>query len=202
MSSELLSEDELLLRNTVREFADNELAPHAAHYDETGEFPWDNIRGLADLGLLGLGIDEEHGGGGGTVRQIAVAVEEIARACAATSTIYIAHLSLCAQFIQMFGTEGQKRQFLPPLVRGEKIGAFALTELEAGSDPASMTTTATRTNGADRLNGTKTFITNAMEASTFVVLATMDPTLRTRGINALVLEKGEPGLRKPEVPTT
>ena len=118
------------------------------------------LQGLT-LGLLGLGIDEEYGGGGGTARQIAVAVEEIARACAATSTIYIAHLSLCAQFIQMFGTEGQKRQFLPTLVRGEKIGAFALTEPEAGSDPASMTTTATRTNGSYRLNGTKTFIPKA-----------------------------------------
>ena len=200
MSSELLSEDELLLKNTVREFADNELAPRAAHYDETGDFPWDNMRGLADLGLLGLGIDQEYGGGGGTARQTAVAVEEIARACAATSTIYIAHLSLCTQFIQMFGTEGQKQQFIPPLVRGEKIGAFALTEPEAGSDPASMTTTATRTNGSYQLNGTKTFITNAVEASTFVVLATMDRTLRTRGISALILEKGERGLSVSRLP--
>ncbi len=200
MSSELLSEDELLLKNTVKEFADSELAPRAAHHDETGEFPWDNIRGLADLGLLGLGIHEDYGGGGGTVRQTAVAIEEIARACAATSTIYIAHVSLCTQFIQMFGTEGQKRQFIPPLVHGEKIGAFALTEPDAGSDPASMTTTAARSNGPYRVNGTKSFITNAIEGSTFVVMATMDQALRTRGINALVIEKGTPGMSVSRLP--
>ena len=194
MSELLLSQEELLLRNTVREFADRELAPRAAGYDESGEFPWDNVRGLAEMGLLGLGIDEEHGGSGGTTRQLAIASEEIARGCAATSVVYIAHLGLCAQFIQMFGTEGQKRRFLPPLAKGEQIGAFALTEPGSGSDAASLTTTATRTDGHYLISGTKLFITNAVEADVFVVLVTHDRSLGHRGIDALVVEKDTEGL--------
>ena len=194
MSSYFLSEDEALLKSAVRDFADREIAARAAEYDESGEFPHDNFRGLADLGLLGLTIDEEYGGSGGSFRQLAVTVEEIARACAATSTSYIAHLSLCTQFIHMWGTEGQKQQFLPRLASGEHIGAFALTEPGSGSDAAAMRTTATRSNGGYLLNGSKTFITNAPEAATFVVLATHDRSLRTRGIDALILEGDSKGL--------
>ena len=194
MSKLMLSEEELLLRSTVREFADQVLAPHAADYDEKGQFPWDNVRGLAELGLFGLTIDEEHGGSGGTTRQLAVAIEEIARGCGSTSVIYLAHLSLCAQFIHMYGTEGQKQRFVPELARGEKIGAFALTEPGAGSDVAAMSTTANRSDGCYLLNGTKLFITNAVEADTFLVLATHDPGLRARGINALVVERNTDGL--------
>ena len=97
MNDLLLSEDEVLLKRTVREFSDQELAPRASEYDQSGKFPWENVRGLAGLGLFGLTIDEEYGGGGGTMRQLVVAVEEIARGCAATSVAYVAHLSLCAQ---------------------------------------------------------------------------------------------------------
>ena len=194
MTDPLLTEDELLLRNTVRDFADQELAPRAADYDESGEFPWDNVRGLAKLGLFGLTIDEEYGGSGGTNRQLAMAVEEIARGCAATAVIYIAHLSLCAQFIQMFGTEGQKQRFVPPLARGESIGAFALSEAGSGSDAAALRTTTTKANGHYVLNGSKLFITNAVEADTFVVLVTHDPSLRAGGIDALVVEKDTKGL--------
>ena len=193
MSDLLLTEEELLLRSTVREFADRELAPQAAAYDESGEFPRDNVRGLAELGLLGLTIDEEYGGSGGTTRQLAVATEEIARGCGSTSVIYIAHLSLCTQFIQMFGTEGHKRRFVPPLARGDAIGAFALTEPGSGSDAAALSTTATKSNGHYLLNGTKLFITNAVEADIFVVLATQDRSLRAGGIDALVVEKGANG---------
>ncbi len=192
--SELLAEDELLLKNTVRDFADRELAPRAAEYDESSEFPWDNIRGLANLGLFGLTIDEEYGGSGGTTRQLAVAVEEIARGCAATSVAYIAHLSLCTQFIQAFGTAGQKQRFVPPLAKGEAIGAFALTEPGSGSDAGALRTTSTKTDGSYVLNGSKAFITNAAEASTFVVMVTQDRTLRTRGIDALIIEGGSKGI--------
>ena len=194
MSESLLSEEELLLRNAVREFADQELAPRAAAYDQSGQFPWDNVRGIAALGLFGLTIDEEYGGSGGTTRQLAVAVEEIARGCAGTSVVYLAHLSLCTQLIHMFGTEGQKKRFVPPLARGEKIGAFALTEPGSGSDAAAMRTTATKSNGRYLLNGTKLFITNAEQADIFVVLATRDPSLRAQGVDALVVEKGATGL--------
>ena len=193
MSDLLLSEDELLLKSTVREFADKELAPRAAAYDESGEFPWHNVRGLAALGLFGLTIGEEYGGSGGTMRQVAVACEEIARGCGATSVIYIAHLSLCAQFISMFGTGAQKQRFIPPLARAESIGAFALTEPGSGSDAAAMRTTATRSDGHYVLNGTKLFTTNAVEADIFVVLATHDVSLRTRGIDALVVTRDTEG---------
>lgn len=194
MTELLLNEEELMLRNVVREFADSELAPRAAGYDESGEFPYDNFRGLAQLGILGLGIDEEYGGSGGTTRQMVVAVEEIARGCAATATILGAHLSLCAQYIAMFGTEGQKREFIPPLVSGEKVGAFALTEPGAGSDAAALTTSGTRSNGGYVLNGTKTFITNAPEAVTMVVMATQDRALGSRGINSFIVEADSPGI--------
>ena len=194
MSDQLLSEDELLLKNTVRDFADRELAPRAAAYDESGDFPWDNIRGLASLGLLGLTIDEEYGGSGGTARQLALAMEEIARGCAATSVIFVAHLSLCAQFINMFGTESQKRRFVPPLASGEKLGAFALTEPGSGSDAAALRTTATKSNGGYILNGSKLFITNASEADTFVVMVSHDLKQGARGVDALVVERDTNGL--------
>ena len=193
MSELLLTEDELLLKSTVRDFADQVLAPRAAGYDERGEFPWDNVKELAEMGMFGLTIDEEYGGSGGTTRQLAIAAEEIARGCGSTSVVYIAHLSLCTQFILMFGTEGQKRQFVTPLARGETIGAFALTEPGAGSDAAAMRTMVTRSDGHLLLNGTKLFTTNAEEASTFVVLATRDRGLRTRGIEAIVVDRDTEG---------
>ena len=190
----MLTEEERLLKATVQEFADQELAPRAGYYDEHGEFPWENVRKMAELGLFGLTIDEEYGGSGGTSRQLAVVAEEIARGCGATSVVYIAHLALCAQFITMYGTEGQKQRFVPPLARAETIGAFALTEPESGSDAAAMRTTVTRSDGHYVLNGTKQFTTNAVEAGTFVVLATHDRELRSRGVDALVLERDTPGL--------
>jgi len=193
MSDLLLSEDELLLKNMVSEFSTQNLAAKASSYDQSGEFPWDNIRGLAELGLLGLNIEEKYGGSGGTTRQLAIAVEEIAKGCGSTSTIFVAHLSLCTQFIYTFGTEDQKNQFVTPLATGEKIGAFALTEPGAGSDAASMSTTITKEGNVYVLNGTKLFTTNAEEAETFVVLATRDTSLRTRGIESVIVSKGTEG---------
>jgi butyryl-CoA dehydrogenase len=193
MSDLLLSEEEMLLKSAVRDFADRVLAPRAAAYDESGEFPWDNVRGLAGLGLFGLTLDEEYGGSGGTSRLLAVAVEEIARGCGATSVIYIAHMALCTQLIATFGSEDQKRRWVPPLATAEKIGAFALTEPQAGSDAAAIRTTAIRSNGHYLLNGSKLFTTNAAEAETFAVLVTHDSGLRTRGIDAVVVERGTPG---------
>ncbi len=193
MNTLLLSEDELLLKNMVRELADAELAPRAAQYDESSEFPWANIKRIAELGLFGLTIDEEYGGSGGTTRQLAIVIEEIARACAATSVIYIAHLSLCTQFIQMFGTNQQKQQFIPPLAKGEKIGAFALSEPGSGSDSGAMQTTATKAGTNYKLNGSKLFITNGKEADIFIVMASHDLNLRTRGVNSFIVESGSDG---------
>jgi butyryl-CoA dehydrogenase len=193
MEDLFLTEDERLIRSTVRDLADRALAPRAADYDEAGEFPWDNIRDMADLGLFGLTIDEEYGGSGGTARQLAITIEEVARGCAATSVIYLAHLSLCAVYIQMYGTEGQKRRFIPQLANARKIGAFALTEPGAGSDSAAISTTAARKDGHYVLNGAKLFTTNGDEADTFVVLATQDASLRSRGVVALIVERESEG---------
>ena len=193
MSGVFLTEDEQLLRLAVRELADKELAPRAAHYDQNEEFPWENLRRIAEMGLFGLTIDEEYGGSGGTARQLAVVIEELARGCGATSVVYIAHLALCAQYLHRFGSERQKRELLQPLVSLASVGAFALTEPGAGSDAASIRTSLSRDDGHLLLNGTKLFTTNAVEANIFVVLATHDPEQGTEGIDAVVVERGTPG---------
>ena len=190
----LYSESELILARTVREYADKVLAPRAAAIDKTEEFPWENVRGLADLGLLGIGIPEAYGGSAGGFRESSIVAEEIARACAATSVIYGAHLSLASQTIARFGTEEQKQRYLPPLTRGDQVASFCLTEPGAGSDVGSMSTTAI-TDGDDYIfNGSKTFITNADVASTYVVFATRDKSLRAKGIGCYIVEGNVPGL--------
>jgi butyryl-CoA dehydrogenase len=190
MTQPILSEDEAMLRATVRDFADQVLAPNAARYDESGDFPWDNVRGLAELGILGLTVDEEYGGSGGTTRHLAIVAEEIARGCGSTSVILVAHLSLCTEFIAAFGTPAQKQQWVPALASAETIGAFALTEPGSGSDAAAMRTTVAGNKDGYVLNGSKLFTTNAEEAGVFVVLATHDRDQRAKGISALVVERG------------
>jgi butyryl-CoA dehydrogenase len=178
-----------MLRATVRDFADQVLAPNAARYDESEEFPWDNVRGLAELGILGLTIGEEYGGSGGTTRHLAIVAEEIARGCGSTSVILVAHLSLCTEFIATFGTPAQKQRWVPALASAETIGAFALTEPGSGSDAAAMRTTVAGDEGGYVLNGSKLFTTNAEEAGVFVILATHDRELRSKGVSALVVER-------------
>ena len=194
MGQLLLTEEEQLLRTAVREFADDVLAPRASGYDESGEFPADNIEGLAGLGLFGLGIDETYGGSGGTARQGAIVAEELARGCTATSTVYVAHQSLAAQFIHMHGTEEHKNRYLPGMTAGRTIGAFALTEPGAGSDAAGIRTTAKRDGDDYVLNGSKVFITNATEAGVLIVLASLDLTLGSRGFVALIVDGDAPGM--------
>ncbi len=188
MTTSLLTEEELLLRNTVREFSDQVLAPRSAKHDELEEFPHDNFRDIADLGLLGLMVDEEYGGAGGTTKQVAIVSEEIARGCAATSLIYIVHLTLCTHFITQYGNEFQKDRYVPDLVSGKKIGAFALTEPGAGSDAAAIQTTAVPANGHIVLNGTKTYISNSPDAGVIVTLATHDRDLGYKGIDAIIVD--------------
>jgi len=194
MADNLLSEEESLLRNTVRDYSNDVLAERAADYDDSGLFPWDNFKELGDMGLLGLGIGEEYGGSGGTTRLVALAAEEIARGCAATSVVYIAHLSLCTQFINRYGSEDQKREYLPDLASGKKVGAFALTEPGAGSDAAAITTNSVRANGHLVVNGNKTYISNAPEASVIVTLVTRDHSLSHKGIDALIIDGDVEGI--------
>ena len=190
----LLTEEEQLLRTAVRDLGDSVLAPRASAYDQSGDFPADNIEGLAELGLFGLGIDEAYGGSGGTARQGAIVAEELARGCTATSTVYVAHQSLAAQFIHMHGTEEHKSRYLPGMTAGRTIGAFALTEPGAGSDAAGIRTTANRDGDDYVLNGSKVFITNATEAGVLIVLASLDLSLGSRGFVALIVDGGTPGM--------
>ena len=194
MDNLLLTEEEQLLRTTVRTFADNALAPRASAYDQSGDFPADNVEGLAELGLFGLGIDEAYGGSGGTARQGAIVAEELARGCTATSTVYVAHQSLAAQFIHMHGTAEHKNRYLPGMTAGRTIGAFALTEPGAGSDAAGIRTTATRDGDDYVLNGSKVFITNATEAGVLIVLASLDLSLGSRGFVALIVDRDTSGM--------
>ncbi|MBI2917319.1 MAG: acyl-CoA dehydrogenase [Chloroflexi bacterium] len=193
-----LTEDQEMLRRTVREFAQRELAPVAARYDESEEFPEESIRKIAALGLCGLTIDPKYGGSGGDYIQLAIAMEELAHADAAVAVSWGAGLSLGTNAIYRFGTEAQKRRFIPPLARGERLAAFGLTEPNAGSDTAALETTARRGDGYYTLDGTKVLITNGDVAGTVVVFATVDRSLGSKGITAFVVEKGTPGFTSPK----
>jgi len=188
-----LTEEQEMFRRMVHDFATKEIEPVAAELDEKEEFPWKNFARMAELGLTGVSIDEQYGGSGGGHLHLIIAVEEIAHACAATSVILGADISLCCHSIYKFGTEEQKRRFVVPLTKGEKIGCFALTEASAGSDAASLQTTAARRGDGYILNGTKIFITNGNEADIAVVFATQDKSLRSKGIVSFIVEKGTPG---------
>jgi Acyl-CoA dehydrogenases len=190
-----LTEEQKLIRDMVRSFAEAEVAPSAAERDEAEHFDralmFDR---LAELGLTGIVFPEEYGGAGADYISYAIAVEELSRVCGSTGVTLSAHLSLCANPIYMFGTEAQKQKFLTPLAKGEKIGAFGLTEPSAGSDAGGTKTTATRDGNDWILNGSKIFITNAGEAEIYVVLARSDKSAeKHRGISAFIVEKGTPG---------
>lgn len=190
-----LTEEQNLIRDMVRSFAETEVAPSARERDEEERFDralmYDR---LGELGLTGIVFPEEYGGAGADYISYAIAVEELSRVCGSTGVTLSAHLSLCANPIYMFGTEAQKQKYLVPLAKGEKLGAFGLTEPSAGSDAGGTKTTATRDGNDWILNGSKIFITNAGDAETYVVLARSDKTAeKHRGISAYIVEKGTPG---------
>ena len=191
----ILTEEEQMLQTTVRDFVDREIAPRAKEADEKGEFQWESWRGLADLGLTGLGIDTKYGGSGPAgYRQVSIAAEEVARGDASTSVSWLAHLALGTACVDRFGIDEQKERLLTPLASGEAVGAFALTEPSGGSDAAALQTTATEKDGTFFLNGSKMFITNASVASTIVVFATEDRSKGYKGISAFLVQKDSPGL--------
>ncbi|MFQ5707413.1 MAG: acyl-CoA dehydrogenase [bacterium] len=187
------SEEQLMLRDMVREFARNELEPKAAEIDETGEFPWDNIRKMAELGLLGIPFPEQYGGAGMDTLSFVLALEEIAKVCGSTCLTIAAHTSLCATPIYLFGTEEQKQKYLTPLASGESLGSFCLTEPGSGSDAGAARTTAVVEGDHYVLNGNKVYVTNGGVADTFVVFAKTDPEKGVRGISAFIVEKGSEG---------
>jgi alkylation response protein AidB-like acyl-CoA dehydrogenase len=180
-------------RDTLRDFADREIAPKAARYDDAGEFPWENVKKMAELGLFGLVFPEQYGGGGFGTLEYVLAVEEISRACASTGITLAAHVSLGTWPIYNFGTEDQKRKYLPPLCSGERLGAFGLTEPEAGSDAGGTKTRAVADGGGYVINGRKIYITNGSVCGTAVFTAVTTPGVGVKGISSFIVEKGTPG---------
>jgi len=189
-----LTEEQEAIRQMAAELADKELAPHARELDAKGEYPWDNLRKLARYGYLGMMLPAEFGGSGADVLSHTLCVEEVSRACAATGVIMEIHNSLTCDGIYRFGTAEQKARYLPALARGEKVGAFALTEPGAGSDASGIRTVAVRDGNDFVINGTKHFITGAGQAHVYLLFAMTDPSKGTKGISAFIVEKGMPGL--------
>jgi len=187
------NEQQNMLATTVRTFATDQLAPKADEVDEKEEFPLEQFRGLADLGLTGMTVPEEFGGSGGDYRDFMVVLEEVGAACGSTSTVLITHVSLGSQTIYHGGSEEQCQRWLPALASGEKIAAFALTEPSTGSDALALEASLTRDGEEYVLNGSKLFITNGTVADVFSVFANHDRKAGHRGVTAIVVEKGTPG---------
>jgi alkylation response protein AidB-like acyl-CoA dehydrogenase len=190
-----LTEEQNLIRDMVRSFAETEVAPSATQRDEDEHFDRDLMFArLADLGLTGIVFPEEYGGGGADYLSYAIAVEELSRVCASTGVTLSAHLSLGSNPIYLFGTEEQKKLFLTPLAQGEAMGAFGLTEPSAGSDAGGTRTFAVRDGNDWVVNGSKIFITNAGEAEIYIIFARTDKNAeKHHGISAFIVEKGTPG---------
>ena len=194
MDFELTAEQELA-RRTAREFAEAEIAPVIGRYDEAEEFPAELVAKLGGLGFMGALVPPEYGGASLDYVAYALVVEELSRVDGSVGITMWAHNSLCTNHIYTFGTSAQRERYVPPLARGEVLGAWGLTEPGSGSDAAAMRTTAVETADAFVLDGTKAFITNASVAGTAVVMAKTDPAAGGRGISAFILERGMPGFR-------
>jgi alkylation response protein AidB-like acyl-CoA dehydrogenase len=188
-----LTDEQRMIRDTVREVAQSEFAPRAAEIDEEARFPAENFERLAELGLMGLPIPEEYGGAGADTVSYALAVEEVSAACGSTGLIYAAHVSLGCTPIYLFGSEEQKRKFLPRLTAGEAFGAFGLTEPHAGSDPAATRTTAEKRDGSWVLNGQKMWITSGGIAETIIATANTIVDGENVGLSCFVVEHDTPG---------
>ncbi len=193
----MLSKQHEMARTLFRDFAEKEVKPLAVETDETEEFPRANVEKMGKLGFLGIPVAKEYGGQGCDILTYAMCVEELSKVCGTTGVIVSAHTSLCCDPIQTYGTEEQKKKYLPPLASGEKLGAFGLTEPGAGTDAQGQQTKAVLDGDEWVLNGTKIFITNGKEADVYVVIA-VTGTVEKRGkvqkeISAFIVEKGTPG---------
>ena len=190
-----LSKEHEMIRKMYREFAENEVKPLAEEIDETERFPMETIEKAAKLGMMGIYFPKKYGGAGGDVLSYAMCVEEMSKVCGTTGVIISAHTSLCCAPIFENGTEEQKMKYLPDLLSGRKLGAFGLTEPNAGTDASGQQTTAVLDESGENyiLNGSKCFITNGIVAETFVVFAMTNPKLGNKGISAFIVEKSFPG---------
>ena len=189
-----LSEEHTLLRQTIREFAEREIAPGASARDEAARFPSELIPRMADFGLFGINIPQEYGGAGLDALGATIIIEEVARFDGALALIVASHNSLCAGHILSFGSETQKQKYLPSLASGKKLGAWALTEPSSGSDAAALKTSATFDADHWILNGEKQFITQGSTAGVYVIMASTNRSQGKRGISAFIVERETPGL--------
>jgi len=190
-----LSKQQKMIKKMVRELTENEFKPIAKEIDETGRFPHENVEKLRKYGLLGMNIPREYGGAGADELSYVIAIEEISRYCATTGVICSAHNSLVCWPIYYYGTEEQKEKFLKPLARGDKLGAFALTEPNAGSDAANQQTKAVKENDYWIINGSKIFITNGGMADIYIIFAKTDASKGPKGISAFIVERDSPGFK-------
>ena len=188
----ILTQEQLAMQKMVREFAQKNIAPKAAYYDREEKFPWENVRDMANLGLLGLPVPEKYEGASLDTITYMIAIEEISRACASTGAILAVHISAGIMPLLLFGTEEQKQKYIPDLASGKKLGAFALTEPNAGSDASGLATTAQQNGNEYTINGAKCFITNGGAAETYIVFATVDKSKGVKGITAFVVGKNTP----------
>lgn len=192
MNFDLTPTDSLFLQ-MIREFAEKEVKPIAAEVDDSERFPEETVEKMAKLGLMGIPVPVEYGGAGGNNLIYTMAVEELSKVCATTGVILSAHTSLCVAPIMEHGTPEQKAKYLPKLASGEWIGAFGLTEPNAGTDASAQQTTAVREGDHYVLNGSKIFITNGSYANVFIIIAMTDKSKGTKGISAFIVEKDFPG---------
>jgi alkylation response protein AidB-like acyl-CoA dehydrogenase len=190
-----LAEEQEMVRNSVREFAQNEIAPVAREYDEAERFPREQLKGLAELGLLGMIIPEEYGGAGFDSVSYALALEEISKADSSVAVIVSVTNSVCCYPILSFGTEEQKQKYLVPLAKGEKLGAFCLSEPQAGSDAVNQKTRAVEDGEFFILNGTKSWVTNGGEADVYLVIAVTGEKDGRKEITAFLIEGDAEGLK-------
>jgi len=189
-----LNEEQLMIMALASDFSKNEILPEAQGHDRTSKFPVKIIRKLAELGFLGHYIPQEYGGSGLDFLSYIIAIEKISAACASTGTIVMAHNSLTCSPINEFGNEGQKIKYLPDLATGKKIGCFALSEPESGSDAASINTTAIKNGEEYILNGTKSWVTNGAEADVAIVFTKTEKSKKSRGITAFIVDLNTPGI--------
>ncbi|MFO8032933.1 MAG: acyl-CoA dehydrogenase family protein [Desulfohalobiaceae bacterium] len=190
-----LSKEQKMVQKTAREFARKELAEKAAYRDQNQEYPKDSLQKMAELGLLGMLVPEEYSGEDMDTVSYALALSEIAYACASTAVIMSVHNSICCGSLVRFGSQEQKEKFLVPMARGDFIASFALSEPEAGSDPASMTTTASKGHGEYILNGTKRWISGGTTSELFIILAKTDPEAGHKGVSAFLVTRDMPGFK-------
>ncbi len=193
-----LTNEQLMIRSMVREFSRKVIAPTAAERDKTKEFPAENFKKMGELGLMGMLIPPEYNGEGADTISYVLALSEIAYSCASTAVVMSVHNSIVCESILKFGTDKQKKKYLPQLADAKIIGAFALTEPQAGSDPVGQTTTAVRDGDDYIISGTKCFITSGKNSGMVIVTAKTDESQKHRGISAFIIDKGTPGMKVGE----